>query len=222
MTQLLEAFILGNSAILTNVCMLPLYPGLIAFLAGNANNENSQKATKWLGLLVLAGVLTLMTIVGWLLYILQQSFGAILPILLPIIYAIVILLGLLMLTGRNPFARINAAQTPVISNPYISAYVYGLLLGPMTLPCTGPVIVSAFLLGAGSVAQLTDSLSYFFAFGVGFGWPLVLLPFIALPFQRRFTKWMTSNYKMLTRVSGVLLIGIGILGIFADLVPNLA
>lgn len=222
MTQLLEAFILGNSAILTNVCILPLYPGLMAFLAGNANNEKAQTATKWLGLLVLAGVLTLMTLIGGLLFLLQQSFGRILPILLPIIYGVVILLGILMITGRNPFARLSQAQTPMLRNPYLSAYVYGLLLGPMTLPCTGPIIVSAFLLGAGSVAQLADSLSYFFAFGVGFGWPLVLLPFIALPFQRRFTKWMTSNYKLLTRVSGALLIGIGVFGFFAEVLPNLA
>jgi len=27
----LEAFLLGNAAILGNVCMLPLYPGLLAF-----------------------------------------------------------------------------------------------------------------------------------------------------------------------------------------------
>ena len=34
MNELLQAFVLGNTAILTNVCVLPLYPGLIAFLAG--------------------------------------------------------------------------------------------------------------------------------------------------------------------------------------------
>jgi cytochrome c-type biogenesis protein len=106
MNQLLEAFILGNSAILTNVCVLPLYPGLIAYLAGNAQNERTQAATRWLGLLVLAGVLSLMLVVGAILYLLQQSFGAILPVLLPIIYGIIILLGLMMLAGRNPFASL--------------------------------------------------------------------------------------------------------------------
>jgi cytochrome c-type biogenesis protein len=221
MSELIQAFILGNGAILTNVCVLPLYPGLIAFLAGNAQNEKAQRGIKWLGLLVLAGVLTLMSLVGLLLYLLQESFDVILPILLPIIYGIVIIMGFFMLTGRNPFNRLSTAQSPVLNNPYSGAYVYGLLLGPMTLPCTGPLIVSAFLLGAGSLAGLTGSLAYFFAFGLGFGWPLVLLPFIAAPFQRRFTRWLTQNYKLLTRVSGALLVGIGVLGIFADLLPNL-
>lgn len=221
MNQLLEAFILGNSAILTNVCVLPLYPGLMAFLAGNAANERSHSAVKWLGLLVLAGVLTLMLLVGLVLYLFSQSFGAILPWLLPLIYSVVILMGLLMLSGRNPFARLSTAQAPVLSNPYAGAYVYGLLLGPMTLPCAGPLVVSAFLLGAGSFTDLVSSLAYFVAFGIGFGWPLVLLPFAALPMQRRFTRWMGQNYSLLTRLSGVLLLAIGIFGLVVDVVPNL-
>ena len=67
MNELLQAFLLGNAAILTNVCILPLYPGLIAFLAGSAQGERGRKAMPWLGLLVLGGVLSLMLVAGWLL-----------------------------------------------------------------------------------------------------------------------------------------------------------
>ncbi len=221
MNELLQAFILGNSAILTNVCLLPLYPGLIAFLAGNAQNERARRATKWLGLLVLAGVLTLMLLVGALLYVFRASFGAVLPWLLPLIYVVVIALGVLMLSGRNPFTRLQTAQMPALQNPYLAAYVYGLLLGPMTLPCAGPIVVSAFLLGAGSTMNLVNSLAYFLAFGIGFGWPLVVLPILAQPFQRRFTKWMTTNYGLLTRLSGALLIAIGLFGFAVEVVPTL-
>jgi len=221
MGELLQAFLIGNGAILTNVCILPLYPGLMAFLAGNADNPRAQSATRWLGLLVLAGVLSLMIGVGWLLFTLNQSFGAVLPVLLPLIYAAVILLGLLMLAGVNPFQRLSTAQTPLLRNPYSAAYVYGLLLGPMTLPCAGPLIVSAFLLGAGSFDRLVDGLAYFLAFGLGFGWPLVLLPLVAQPLQRRFTTWVTQHYTWMTRLSGALLVAIGIFGIWADLLPNL-
>jgi len=221
MQQYIQAFILGNGAILTNVCLLPLYPGLIAFLAGNAQQKRPTSATKWLGLLVLAGVLTLMLALGAMLYGLQQSFSTILPVLLPVIYAVVIALGGLMLFGYNPFNRLATAQTPVLQNPYLGAFTYGLLLGPMTLPCAGPLVISAFLLGAGSVAHLANSLLYFLAFGIGFGWPLVLLPLLASPFQRHFSQWMTANYKLLTRFSGALLVAIGCFGIFAEVLPNL-
>lgn len=220
MDQLIEAFVLGNSAILTNVCVLPLYPGLIAFMAGNVQNSRAQRATRWLGLLVLAGVITLMTLAGGVLYLLQSSFGAILPVVLPLIYGLIILLGVLMLLGRNPFYRLSTIQAPVLRNPYVAAYAYGLLLGPMTLPCAGPIILSAFLLGAGSFAALGDGLLFFFAFGLGFGWPLVLLPVLAQPLQRRFTRWMGRNHLWLTRASGALIMAIGLFGIYVDILPT--
>jgi cytochrome c-type biogenesis protein len=221
MNELLQAFVLGNTAILTNVCVLPLYPGLIAFMAGTANNRRSKSASNLLGFFVLSGVLTLMVMIGWFLFVFQRSFGDILPFLLPVIYGIVILMGLLMLTGRNPFARLGTVKAPVLRNPYAAAFIYGLLLGPMTLPCTGPLIVSAFLLGAGSAVSLADNLLYFLAFGLGFGWPLIVLPLIAFPLQRRFTGWWAKNYKVLTVGSGVLLVVIGIVGFVYDLAPNL-
>ncbi|NNJ09242.1 hypothetical protein EKD04_002755 [Chloroflexales bacterium ZM16-3] len=221
MSQYLEAFILGNGAILGNVCMLPLYPGLIAFLAGNAGGE-ARRGSGWLGALVLAGVLSMMTLVGLLVFALNQSFGAILPLLLPAIYLAVIGLGLLMLLGRNPFAGLATAQIPALRNPLAAAYLYGLLLGPMTLPCTGPLIVSAFVLGAGNVASLADGLLYFLFFGLGFGWPLVLLPLIALPAQRRLTSWLARRHQLLGQISGGLLVAIGLFGIWAEVLPNLA
>lgn len=222
MSDLLTAFSLGNAAILTNACMLPLYPGLIAFLAGNADDSRSRRATGWLGLLVLAGILTMMLIIGLVLYLLQQSFGVLLPYVLPLIYGIVIVFGVMTLLDRSPFARLATAQTPMLRNPYGMAYVYGLLFGPMTLPCTGPVITSAFLLGANDARALADGLIWFLAFGVGFGWPLVVLPLLALPLQRQLVGGLARYHQLLNRAAGILLIAIGIFGILTELLPQYA
>jgi cytochrome c-type biogenesis protein len=129
MNELVQAFVLGNAAILTNVCILPLYPGLVAFLAGSADDERRAKAMRWLGLLVLAGVLSLMLVVGWLLYVLQASFASVLPWLLPLIYAAVVILGVLMLAGRNPFRRLSLAQAPILRNPYVGHMSMGCCWG---------------------------------------------------------------------------------------------
>lgn len=220
-SELITAFTLGNAAILTNVCLLPLYPGLIAFLAGNANNERTQKATQWLGFVVLAGILTMMIFIGMVLYLVNQTFGDVLLFILPVVYGIVILLGILMLTGRNPFARLATVQAPVMSNPYATAYVYGLLFGPMTLPCTGPIITTAFLLGTSSGGSLAFEILYVIAFGLGFGWPLVILPFFATAAQRQFTQMLSQRYTLLTRISGIVLVIVGLIGIWTELVPNL-
>lgn len=221
MESYLSAFLLGNAAILGNVCVLPLYPALIAFLAGTARPGTACLAWAWLGATVLAGVLGTMTLLGFILYTLGQSFSRLLPWLLPAAYGLVMVLGIAMLVGRNPFARLAAAQPSLVANRYATAFLYGCLLAPMTLPCTGPVVIGAFVLGAGSAAALSDSLLFFLAFGLGFGWPLIALPLVAMPLQQAFTRWLTGNAHTLERLGGLLLVLIAAFGIWVDVIPNL-
>lgn len=158
----------------------------------------------------------MMLALGLLLFLLKQSFSAVLVYILPVIYGVVIVLGLLMLMGFNPFNKLAAAQMPMLRNKPLAAFLYGMLLAPMTLPCTGPLIISAFVLGVGDVGSLAEGLLYFLAFGLGFGWPLVALPLVAAPLQRRFTQWFSARYKLIGRIAGVVLVGIGALGIYTD------
>jgi cytochrome c-type biogenesis protein len=221
MSELLTAFSLGNAAILTNACLLPLYPGLLAFLAGQGD-EAQRRRSLWLGAIVLAGVLSMMLLIGLALYLLQQSFGSVLIVLLPLVYAIVIAMGLLMLSGRNPFARLSTVQAPLLKNRYATAYVYGLLFGPMTLPCVGPLITATFSVSVASGAGgLLDGLLFFLFFGLGFGWPLALLPVVALPVQRRLVRWLAQHHDLLNRAAGLLLVAVGIFGILTELLPQL-
>ena len=76
--------------------------------------------------------------------------------------------------------------------------------------------------GAGDAFALADGLLYFFFFGLGFGWLLVVLPLIALPVQRRLVGWLARNNALLNRISGVLLIAVGVFGILTELVPQIA
>lgn len=220
MQDYILAFALGNAAILTNACLLPLYPGLIAFLAGNQSGEQKWWTNLTLGALVLGGILSMMLLIGFVLALLSAGFTSVLPILLPIVYAAVIALGIAMLLDRNPFATLQTIEAPMLSNRYATAYVYGLLFGPMTLPCTGPLVVSAFTLGT-DVASLLDGIVYFLFFGLGFGWPLLLLPLFALPLQRNLVSWLSRHHTVLNRASGVLLVAIGLFGILTELIPQL-
>jgi cytochrome c-type biogenesis protein len=220
MKEYLQAFVLGNAAILGNVCMLPLYPGLMAMLASRAS-DSKAKGIRFMGAVVLAGIISVMVAIGALLHSVRTSAADVLPIALPVLYGLVLVLGVAMLFGRNPFARMSGTQAPILKSPNGTAFVYGMMLGPMTLPCTGPLIISAFVIGGASgTGALLDSIAYFIAFGLGFGWPLVLLPMIAAPLQRRMTRFLTSNHKVISIVSGVLLIAVAAIGIINDVVPN--
>jgi cytochrome c-type biogenesis protein len=220
MKEYLQAFVLGNAAILGNVCMLPLYPGLMAMLASRAA-DSKAKGIRFMGAIVLAGIISVMVAIGALLHSVRTSAAEVLPVALPVLYGLVLVLGVAMLFGRNPFARMSSTQAPILKSPNGTAFVYGMMLGPMTLPCTGPLIISAFVIGGASgTGALLDSVAYFIAFGLGFGWPLVLLPIIAAPLQRRMTRFLTSNHKAISIVSGVLLIAVAGIGIWNDVVPN--
>jgi cytochrome c-type biogenesis protein len=221
MAQFLEAFSLGNAAILGNVCMLPLYPGLFVLMANQRQNPRAARSVKWMGVLVLAGIVTVMVALGFLFHQIQRSVADVLGWLLPVMYGLVLVLGIAMLAGRNPFARLSGTQVPILRSPPATAYVYGMLLAPLTLPCTGPLIVSAFVVGSVSGGgALVDSLLYFLWFALGFGWPLVLLPLLAAPAQQQITRFLTRRHRLITVLSGVLLVAIALFGYWTDVRPE--
>ncbi|MDQ3411099.1 MAG: hypothetical protein M3509_03175 [Chloroflexota bacterium] len=215
------AFLLGNAAILGNVCMLPLYPGLIAFLAGTTRTRGARGGGVLIGAIVLAGVLVTMMGVGLIMFAIGRSFSQILPWLMPLTYGAAFVLGVAMILGRNPFTRLATARSPMLANPFAAAFVYGGFLAPMTLPCTGPIVMSVFVLGIGSATELGASLLYFLTFGAGFGWPLVALPLVAAPLQRGVTRGLAGNSRRLGSLAGALLIVIAAFGVWVDVVPNL-
>jgi cytochrome c-type biogenesis protein len=217
-SEYLQAFALGNAAILTNVCLLPLYPGLFVMLA----NTSATRATRWLGLVVLGGVVSFMIALGFVLHRVGSAVADILDWLLPLTYLVVLGLGVGMLMGRNPFERLATAEAPILRRPAASAYVYGMMLAPMTLPCTGPLIVSAFVIGSvGGDGALVEALLYFLAFALGFGWPLVLLPFFTVPFQRRATRTLAQYHRQIGLASGVMLVGIAVFGFWTEVRPTI-
>jgi cytochrome c-type biogenesis protein len=219
MNEFLAGLSAGSLVSLSNACLLPLYPGLIAFLAGSVHDAKSSQRAKWLGIPVLMGVLTLIIALGLLIIAISSAFDGILTLLLPVIYAFVIIMGILLISGRNPFAKVQTLQSPIFKNPYLTAYTYGLMLGPMTLPCTGPAFIGAVAYST-SITDVVNGLIYFVGFGLGFGWILVVLPFLALPVQRRLVSWLANHKQILNVASGILLIAIGIFGILTELVPR--
>jgi cytochrome c-type biogenesis protein len=220
-SEYVEAFTLGNAAILGNVCLLPLYPGLLVMLSARLTNPRSRASTMSLGLLVLAGIVTFMVVLGFVLFQLSRAVADILDWLLPLMYGIVFVLGVLMVLARNPFDRLATTEAPVVRSPAATAFIYGMFLAPMTLPCTGPIVVSAFVIGSVSGSDaLADSLVYFVFYAIGFGWPLVVLPALAAPAQRQITRWLAVHHRIIEVLSGALLMAIAVYGYWTEVRPS--
>lgn len=209
LAQLAPAFPIGLLATMSP-CVLPLYPGFLSYLAANAEKLNNQRGVRWLGFMVLAGVLTMMLILGAVIALLSASVGRVLAVVTPLADVVVVLLGVALLLGKNPFARLPQVRTPQdTENPYLSAYIYGLLYGPIALPCSGPLVVSVFALSLG-VGGFVNQLLFFLVFGLGFGMPLVLIALLARSRQSWLLRKFTQHYHLITRVGGVLLVAVGV------------
>ncbi len=190
-------------------CLLPLYPGFIAYLGSNAKSLEGRRATGLLGLLVLAGVLTTMIAVGIVLVVIAVPTSQLLAYATPIIDGVLILLGILLLAGRNPFNRLPGVSVPIVRNPYAQAFVYGTMLGPIALPCAGPFLVSLLGISLG-VADAVGKIGTFVTFGLGFGLPLVLLSLLSSLRGREITRWIVSHHRPVEVASGLLLIAVGV------------
>lgn len=201
---------------MTNPCILPLYPGFIAYLAGNQSGLQNRQSMRWLGVTALAGVLTSMAVVGLAITLLQVAIGKVLALLLPLLYGLLIVLGILMFFKINPFERLPMLRSPRMQSPLLTSFVYGLLYGPMTLPCSGALILGVFAYSTTSIGSLIDAISYVIAFGLGFGLPLLILPLLADSTRKVVLQTMLKHHNLLTRGAGILLIIIGLTSFAKD------
>lgn len=164
---------------------------------------------RWLGLAVLGGVLTSMLALGALISLLQIAVGQALVFVTPLADLVVIGLGVALFFGANPFARLPVISVgPSGGSPAFSAYVYGLLYGPIALPCSGPLLIGIFTLSL-SVGSLFEKLGFFLLFGVGFGVPLFAIALLAQGRQAALLRLFTRHYGVFSRVAGVVLIAAG-------------
>ncbi len=205
--HLAPAFSLGLLATL-NPCVLPLYPGFLAYLAGRGPGGASN--TRFLGLLVLAGVLTMMLALGGLFALLSTAMGELSALAALAGNAIVVILGSAFLLNLNPLARLPQYSALLPGRtPYLNAFFYGLLYGPMTLPCTGPLTISMFSLSLG-VAGVIEQLLFFLIFGLGLGLPLVAASLVANASQQALLRHFTRHAEFIRRASGLTLVAIGL------------
>lgn len=137
------------------------------------------------------------------------SIGSVLRYLIPFVDGLLIVLGVLMLSGRNPFERLPGARVPIVGNSYGQAYLYGVMLGPLALPCAGAFALSliAYSIGLG---ETLPRIATFVAYGLGFGLPLVLLSLLAGTRREQLVRAVTRHHRVVDAVGGVLLVSVGL------------
>ncbi len=193
----------------TSPCVLPLYPGFLAYLSGGQETLAGSRGRYFLGFFVLAGVLSMMVALGGLIALLSVSIARALSLIVPLADLLILGLGILLLLNVNPFKGLPQIQVPVLSHPFVNAFLYGLLYGPIALPCSGPLVVGIFVYSL-TAGEFLGQLSVFLWFGLGFGLPLLALSFLSGATQRTITRLFARHTRLINLAGGLILVGIAL------------
>lgn len=203
-----QHFVLGVLTPLTAVCVIPLYPAFIAFLA-SAGDGNRRRPAALLGLLVVLGVVSFMAGIG-LLYslVLGSAVNDAVRTFSPIAFWLLAVIGLVMFIDPGVFGRLPTTEPPQSQYPAVSAFSYGFFFGAIVIPCN-PGLIAAFFTTTPVLydTQLQNMLG-FLSFGFGMGAPLLGFALVSDSLGQRLTRWLTAHTTLVYRTTGTILLGV--------------
>ena len=197
-------------------CVLPLVPGYVSFVTGGVAASETVRARPLVPILLfVAGFTVVFTAIGALATrvrdLLLYLRGDVAQVVLG---GFVIVMGVLMLGYAcrvGPFALYDERR-PLLERARIGswgAFPLGLAFGAGWTPCIGPVLASIFAIAAADGASAWRGAALLICYSLGLGVPFVL---IGLGVGRLGAlEWVKRRYRWIAGVSGVLLVGVGIL-----------
>jgi thioredoxin:protein disulfide reductase len=198
--RLLFAFLLGLLLSLTP-CIYPMIPITIGIL----HNQGKQSLMhNFLGSCCYAfGLSTMFALLGLLAAFAGASFGSLLstPIFVIILVTFIGYMSLTMIGVINlriPAFLQRSTNISSTSNPYVSAYFFGLISGSVASPCVSPGLALLLTLVA-TMGNVFAGFLLLFCFGIGLSTPLIIIATFASSMQMlpQAGQWMVEIKKAL-------------------------
>jgi cytochrome c-type biogenesis protein len=210
--EMVQSFSLGLATPLTAVCVIPLYPGFLAFLA---NQNEDAPSIGVLGALVGLGVILFMAVLGLIFTtILESSPTALVGTVSPLAFGLLALLGTVLLLDLHPQSRIPTIEPPQTDHPMLSALAYGAFFGAIVLPCN-PGFMAVFFSRAFLFTDPINSMANFWAFGLGMAAPLMAGAAASEPHRDRVLRFLTGNQRAINALTGAILLAISVYYLFS-------
>jgi len=211
LADLAEAFVLGVLTPLGAVCVLPLYPGFLAYLASRASGDAADRRTILrIALAVTGGVIAFMFLLGLLFTtILQVSLTRVIGVVSPIAFGVLLVISLFLLFDVDVGKLIPRAKVPRAKNPWLSALSYGFFFGAIVVPCN-PLFIAIFFTRSVSVLVFGANLLRFLFFGIGIAAPLLALAAASTAASGAVIGFLSRHRSIINRIAGLIMLGISI------------
>ncbi len=216
-----EAFLLGLATPLGAVCVLPIYPGFLVYLSTQVSGERTSRKTIFLfGLIITTGVILFMFLMGLIFTtLLEVSLTSIVQIVSPIAFGILLVISLILIatsirslaTGVdiNIWRFLPKGRAPMARNPWVSAFLYGFFFGAIVVPCN-PGFIAILFTRAVSTVDFAQNIFRFLFFGIGIGFPLLLLAGISSAATNTMMNFLTRYGKWVNLIAGLTMLGISL------------
>ncbi|MBT3363655.1 MAG: cytochrome C biogenesis protein [Chloroflexi bacterium] len=216
-----EAFWLGFVTPLGAVCVLPIYPGFLVYLSSRISSERVRRKTIFLlGLVVTSGVIVFMFLVGLIFTTLfEVSLTGIVDIVSPIAFGILLVISLILIitstislvsdVNINVWKFLPKGRAPMVKNPWLSAFLYGFFFGAIVIPCN-PGFIAILFARAVSTVDFVENIFRFLFFGLGLGFPLLILAGISSTATDKIINFLTKHGKWLNLAAGLIMFGISL------------
>ena len=209
----MEYFLLFLEGIITFIspCILPLLPLYVSYFVGG--NENGVKS-KYNALVNSLGFVLGFTIIFTLLGTLAGTFGSFIKEQ----SAIINILGgfIVVLFGANymglfkiPFLERSLRMNAEIKTfKFLSSILFGMIFAIGWTPCVGTFLGTALMIAVNTQDIIKGALMLL-VYSLGLGIPFVICAILIDKLKQTFN-FIKRNYKVINRISGIILVIIGI------------
>jgi len=215
LTDISAAFLLGLLTPLTAVCVLPLYPAFLSYLANQLSGRESDKKTLALfGVIITFGVVLFMLILGLIFTtLLEISLTHVIGIVSPIAFGILIIISLLLIFDIDVGKFLPRIDTPTVKNPLMGAFVYGFFFGAIVVPCN-PLFIAALFARSVISMDFVSNLITFIFFGIGIGFPLLVFSLISQASSATIIKFLVQHKRRINVTTGIIMLVVSLYYVF--------
>ena len=189
-------------------CLLPMLPIYISYFAGGGERTTSKTLSGAFGFV--AGFTAVFMTMGAL----AGSIGAFLTeyqTAVNVVSGVIVIIFGLNYLGIIKFNLFRGSNRSVKNGSlgFFSAVLFGMIFSVGWTPCVGAFLGSALML-ASQQAHMVEGMLMLLAYSMGLGIPFILSA-VLIDYLKSAFQWIKQNYGVINKISGLLLIVIGIM-----------
>jgi cytochrome c-type biogenesis protein len=211
LSDISTAFVLGLLTPLTAACVLPLYPGFLAYLSNQlSGRESNRKTLALFGVVITLGVILFMLLLGLIFTtVLQVSLTKVIGVISPVAFGVLVIISLLLIFDVDLGRFLPKIHAPRAKNPLMSAFTFGFFFGAIVIPCNPLFIAALFARTISTMSYLENVLSFLF-FGIGIGFPLLAFSLISTASSTAVIGYLTRYRRVINLSAGAIMLVISV------------